>query len=201
MPYTPYHFGPSGLVGLVLRRWIDVPVFVMANVVIDVSVLGDRLFSPADGAVHQFLHFHSLLVGGLVGLLFGASVYWVRLFRTFCEKGMQLLGLAYRASFKKMLLAGLLGAWFHVGIDSLHHVDVQIFWPLCDHNPIIGLLSERISQYTWHMRGWVVRACLFGWSMCFVKYGMLLNAFRLKARIAAIRRFRRLAATHQLAAD
>ena len=39
MPFTPYHFGPSGFVGLVFGKWIDLPVFVLANVIVDVEVL------------------------------------------------------------------------------------------------------------------------------------------------------------------
>ncbi len=31
MPVTPFHFGPSALIGLPLKRWIDIPVFVLAN--------------------------------------------------------------------------------------------------------------------------------------------------------------------------
>ncbi|MHC4299546.1 MAG: hypothetical protein ACYS7Y_19890 [Planctomycetota bacterium] len=45
MPFTPYHFGPSGCVGLILRKWIDVPVFVLTNVIIDIAD-GD-FFNPA----------------------------------------------------------------------------------------------------------------------------------------------------------
>ena len=39
MPFTPYHFGPSGFFGLALKKWIDLPVFLLANVIIDVEVL------------------------------------------------------------------------------------------------------------------------------------------------------------------
>lgn len=200
MPYTPYHFGPSGLVGLLLRRWIDVPVFVLANVAIDLSVLGDDVFAASDNISHQFLHFHTLLVGGLAGLVLGAVMYFTGPLRALCEKGMFWLGLTYKASLKKMLLAGLLGAWFHVAIDSIHHADVQIFWPLLDDNAINNWLNGHYNQYSSVLRCWVVRCCLLSWSLLFIRYGMLTNAFRLKARFAAVRRFRRLIALHQLTA-
>lgn len=38
MPITPYHFGPDGFVGLLFKRWLDPPVFVLANVVVDLEV-------------------------------------------------------------------------------------------------------------------------------------------------------------------
>jgi hypothetical protein len=194
MPYTPYHFGPSGVLGLSLRRWIDFPVFMLANVLIDTSAVGDRLFTPDDGITHQFLHFHTLLVGGLVGLLFGAAVYWIGPARWLCEKTMQWMGLAYRASLKKMLLAGVLGAWFHVGIDSIHHFDVQIFWPLLTDNPVKDFLNGRDNRYSPYLREWVVRGCLLSWAIFVVQYGLIMNAFRLKTRLTAVRRFRRLTA-------
>jgi hypothetical protein len=200
MPYTPYHFGPSGLAGLLLRRWIDVPVFVLANAAIDLSVLGDHLFAAGDEICHQFLHFHTLLVGGLAGLGFGAMMYWTEPLRRLCEKGMQWMGLACRASLKKMLLAGVLGAWFHVGIDSIHHADVQIFWPLCDDNPVNDWLNGPTNQLAPHLREGVVRGCLLGWAVFVVQYGLMMNAFRLRARLAAIRRFRRVIARHQVSA-
>ena len=36
MPFTPYHFGSSGFVGLAFRKWLDVPIFVLANVIVGV---------------------------------------------------------------------------------------------------------------------------------------------------------------------
>jgi hypothetical protein len=160
------------------------------------------VFSPNDGVMHQFLHFHTLLVGGLVGLLTGAIMYVAAPLRTLCEKGMFWMGLTYRASLKKMLLAGLLGAWFHVAIDSIHHMDVQVFWPFFTDNPVNSWFSGRFNQYAPILRECVVRGCLLSWSMLFVTYGLLLNIFRVKTRLAARWRFRRLsAANHQLAAD
>jgi hypothetical protein len=62
MPFTPYHFGPNGFVGLLFRRWIDVPVFLAANVLIDLEVIADKHIQPG-WPVHQVWHFtHYLLV-------------------------------------------------------------------------------------------------------------------------------------------
>ena len=128
MPYTPYHFGPSGFVSLLLYRWIDVPVFIAANVLIDIEVLADHYFQPG-WPVHQLWHFHTLLIGGLVGAVFGAGIYFIKPLRWLCEKFMSLIGLPGKATLLSMMLAGLLGAWLHVFIDSFYHYDVQIVWP------------------------------------------------------------------------
>ncbi|OQY06435.1 MAG: hypothetical protein B6I25_03920 [Planctomycetales bacterium 4572_13] len=128
MPFTPYHFGPSGFVGLLFRRWIDVPVFIAANVLIDVEVIADKFIQPG-WPVHQIWHFHTLLIGGLAGAFFGLVAYYIKPLRWLCEKSMSLIGLPSRATLLSMVLAGLLGAWLHVFIDSFYHYDIQIFWP------------------------------------------------------------------------
>ena len=128
MPFTPYHFGPSGFVGLLFRRWIDVTVFIATNVLVDIEVIADHFLQPG-WPVHQLWHFHTLLIGGLVGAIFGAIVYYIKPFRWFCEKSMALIGLPGRVTLLSMVLAGLLGVWLHVLIDSFYHYDVQIFWP------------------------------------------------------------------------
>ena len=68
MPFTPYHFGPSGFVGLVFRKWIDMPVFVLANVIVDVEVLAVGLFGLG-WPIHRYCH--TLLIGAVVGALWG----------------------------------------------------------------------------------------------------------------------------------
>lgn len=70
MPFTPYHFGPSGLVGLLFRRWIDPLVFVAANIVVDVEVLLS-FFRLTHESAHRVWHVHTLLVGGLSGRFSG----------------------------------------------------------------------------------------------------------------------------------
>lgn len=123
MPFTPYHLGPSGLVGLVFRKWIDVPVFVLANVIIDIEVLLImvlRLGYP----YHRYCH--TLLIGAAVGALWGMAAYPLRgLFK----KMMHALRLSYEPSFWKMAISGTLGACMHVLMDGVYHGDARVFWP------------------------------------------------------------------------
>jgi len=149
MPFTPYHFGPSAFVGLVFKRWLDLPAFVLANVAIDMEVLFciEKTSGPLShwNLPHQVFHFHSLLVGGIVGTVFGLAMFP---FRSIFEKLMNLLRLAYKPAALKMAVSGLLGAWFHVAIDSIYHWDVQMFWPNKSARPLWNLLSrpQIISQ-------------------------------------------------------
>lgn len=134
MPFTPYHFGPSGFVGLALRKWIDIPVFVLANVVIDLEPLAVILFGlnyPLHG------YFHTFLVGTVVALVWGLIAYSGK---SILQRLMKLFHLSYETNFRKMLLSAILGIWFHILLDGQLYTDIQPFWPLKT-NPMYGLLS------------------------------------------------------------
>ncbi len=123
MPFTPYHFGPSGFFGLVFRRWIDVPVFILANVIVDVEVLVIMTFHLG-WPVHRYCH--TLLIGAVVGALWGVVAYPLRpMFKMI----MGLIRIPYKSSLWKMVISGILGAWLHVLIDGAYHFDVRVFWP------------------------------------------------------------------------
>ena len=123
MPFTPYHFGPSGFVGLVFRKWIDVPVFVLANVIVDVEVLVIVAFGLG-WPIHRYCH--TFLVGAAVGMLWGVAAYPLR---HFFKRIMQILYIPYKPRFWKMVVSGVLGVWLHVLIDGAYHSDVKMFWP------------------------------------------------------------------------
>ncbi len=116
MPFTPYHFGPSGFVGLLLRKWIDFPVFMLANVVIDFEVL----------ITHHHAYGHTLLLGAAVGVLWGLAAYPLR---GVFKRLMDFVRLPYKTGRFKMIASGILGVWLHVVIDAMVHYDVRLLWP------------------------------------------------------------------------
>jgi len=123
MPFTPYHFGPSGFISLVLRRWLDIPVFVLANVIVDLEVLiisQFRLGYP----IHRYVH--TLLIGTTAGIVWALAAWPMR---NVFKKIMQILRIPYKPGLWKMLVSGILGVWLHVVIDSIYHPDVHLFWP------------------------------------------------------------------------
>jgi hypothetical protein len=129
MPFTPFHFGPSALISLPLKRWLDIPVFVLANVVIDFepfSVMFFQLNYPLHGYCHTFL------IGGLLGLLWGLVAYPLRpIWRFF----MGIFGLSYQPTLLKMMISGMLGIWLHVFIDSFLYPEMNPFFPMSG-NPL-----------------------------------------------------------------
>ena len=135
MPFTPYHFGPSGFIGLALRKYIDIPVFVLANVVVDIEVLVIGLLGLG-WPVHRYSH--TLLIGAVVGIIWAVIAYRLR---HFFKKIMQILRIPYQTSFWKMAVSGILGVWLHVVIDAIYQWDVRIFWP-SKAKPLYGLISQ-----------------------------------------------------------
>lgn len=131
MPFTLYHFGPSAFLGLALRKWLDFPVFVLANVIVDIEVLFFNRWP-----VHRY--FHTFLIGAIVGACWGLLAHRLRgLFKWL----MQIIRIPYQTSFRKMVVSGVLGVWLHVFADAIYHSDVNIFWP-SKARPLYGLISQ-----------------------------------------------------------
>jgi membrane-bound metal-dependent hydrolase YbcI (DUF457 family) len=123
MPFTPYHFGPSGLIGLIFQKWIDIPVFLLANVIVDLEVL--VISSLGLGyPIHRYVH--TLLIGAGAGTAWALAAWPLR---NIFKKIMQILHIPYKTSLLKMIISGILGVWLHVIIDSIYHPDVRLFWP------------------------------------------------------------------------
>jgi len=123
MPFTPYHFGPSGFIGLLFRKWIDFPVFVLANAIVDFEVLVVMLFTLG---WPKHCYCHTLLIGAAVGALWGLAAYPSR---NLFKKIMQLFHIPYKTSLPKMVISGILGLWLHILIDGAYHSDINILWP------------------------------------------------------------------------
>ena len=140
MPFTPYHFGAHACASLPFHRQLDVPVFIAANVVIDLEPLLVMALD-LDYPLHGYAH--TLLVGGMIGLGFGALVYP---FREPIGLLMGFLRLPYLPSWRRMMLSGMLGAWLHVLFDAPLYRDIRPFYPL-QVNPLYGIASPH-AVYT-----------------------------------------------------
>lgn len=166
MPFTPYHFGPSGFVGLVFKKYIDLPAFVLANVIVDFEVLFGGWPYP-----HRVWHFHTFLGGAVIGAILGLVLYPAR---EFFEWFLGLLHLDYKSNIYKIVISGALGACFHVFIDGIYHWDVQIFWPNQSARPLWKLLSQT------HVK----QLCIAFWIAAVVLYMIMLYiSLRKKKRL------------------
>lgn len=140
MPFTPFHFGPSAALAIPLKKHIDLPIFVFANVIIDLEVLIIMLFKlniPLHG------HVHSFSIGSLVAIGFACMAY---LIKPLLEQIMSIVQFPYETSFKKIVLSSLLGFWFHVLLDAPLYSDIRPFFPF-DWNPFYGLISGKMMYF------------------------------------------------------
>ena len=80
MPYTPFHFGPGLLFGLLLLSYIDFPTFMLANVIVDIEPIL-VLYFDFRYPLHGF--FHSFLGGTVVAFLL--SVVMIRMRPVFSD--------------------------------------------------------------------------------------------------------------------
>jgi membrane-bound metal-dependent hydrolase YbcI (DUF457 family) len=168
LPFTPYHFGPSGFLGLVFRKWIDIPVFMLANVAIDIEVL-IIAFMGLGRPIHRYAH---TLLGGLVlGIVWALAAYPMQgLFK----KTMEILRLKYETSLFKMIASGVLGVWLHILVDGIYHGDVRPFWP----NTRISFWRMILRQvgYKNHnaLKEWVQAGCMVFWIAAILIYLLIL---------------------------
>jgi len=134
MPFTPLHFGPHACVSLPFYRYLDIPIFLGANVAIDIEPLVVMTFN-LDYLLHGYCH--TLLIGGLVGLLFATAAYPLR---HLIGRAMSLLRLPYAPTYAKMAFSGVLGAWLHVLFDAPLYYDIRPFYP-SQANPLYEVVS------------------------------------------------------------
>lgn len=168
MPFTPFHFGPSSCVALPLKRYIDFPVFVFVNVIVDLEPLAVMLFGlnyPLHGYCHTFL------IGSLVGILWAVVAYSGK---GILQKLMRLLHLSYKANFTKMLFSAVLGIWFHILLDALIYPDIRPFYPLMV-NPMYGIITGSA----------VYLICIISFIPALILYTIGVVSFVRKNRLAA----------------
>lgn len=135
MPFTPFHFGPHATVSLPLYRYMDIPIFISANVAVDLEpliVLTYNLNYPLHG------YCHTLLIGGFVGFVFATAAYPLR---SHIGKLMASLRLPYAPTYLKMALSAVVGAWLHILFDAILYLDIHPLYPL-QANPLYGVLSQ-----------------------------------------------------------
>ena len=150
MPFPTYHVGVNAFVGLALRRWVDPFVIVAVNVIVDLEVF----FATDFPQHHRHWYFHTFLVGGIIGALFGLFCWF---FRDLISWAMKRLRIPYKPKLWKMILAGTLGVCIHVLLDSFWHFDVQPLRPFSNKN-----IFYRMFKHSWQndpVHRWIIIIC------------------------------------------
>ena len=146
MPFTPFHFGPSLGLGLPLRKYLHVPTFLLASVIVDIEpflVLVFGLRYPLHGYLHTFLL--AIPVGFILGyFMFLLEEFFQPLYKVF------LLETSDSLSLKSFIFAGSLGTGLHILLDTPLYADITPFYPITAnpfYNPALTL--EIYSLCVW----------------------------------------------------
>jgi len=134
MPFTPFHFGPHACVALPLHRYIDIPVFIGANVIVDIEPLMVMSFN-LDYPLHGYCH--TLLIGGLLGLLWAVIAFPLK---PMFVAIMGFVRFPYNTTFLKMAISGITGVCLHVLFDATIYKEMNPFFPSSG-NPLYGVSS------------------------------------------------------------
>ena len=169
MPFTPFHFGPSACLALPFKKYLDLPAFVLANVIVDLEPLFVILFGIEIYPLHGYCH--TFLFGSFIGFLWGILAFSLRKYFHFF---MSEIRLHYDTNFLKIVISSILGIWFHILLDAPLYSDIKPFYPIIK-NPLYGLIStEEIYIY-----------CLLSFIPAFIFY--LLIAFSSRAATGLLR--------------
>lgn len=134
MPFTPFHFGPGALLHAAAPRQVSFLAFCTANVAIDVESLYNLVNHRHP--VHAFFHSYlgaTLAALALIGLFLALRrcAARIRLPNPLDWQGLSLRPVAIGAA---------LGAWSHVALDSLMHVDIAPLAPWSGRNHLLGIV-------------------------------------------------------------
>lgn len=135
MPFTPYHFGPALLAGVLLFPYFDLVAILVACVILDIEPML-VLFLNLGGPLHGISH--TYLVATVVSFLV-AGVLW--LLRNPIVSVAEVFGVIQEPKKERILAACLFGTYSHVLMDSFLYGEMNPFYPILG-NPFLGLISS-----------------------------------------------------------
>ncbi len=141
MPFTPYHFGPALLIGVVLLPVIDLSTIIIASVVLDLEPLAVLLLN-LPMPLHGF--FHTYLGATIVAVLLSISL-WP--FRSYLNMIVSLFGIHQESNLRAIVIASIIGTYTHVLLDSFLYAEMNPLYPILG-NPFLGLVS---SQFIYNL--------------------------------------------------
>lgn len=155
MPFTPFHMGPGILLKSLLRGSFSLMVFGWAQIIMDIQPL--VVMITGEGHLHGFSHTY---LGATLLAIFAALTG-----KYLSEVGLYLLGLnkswQVKIAWRVVFLSAFVGAYSHVLLDSIMHVDLQPFSPFYAVNPMLGLLTN-LALHQFCVFAGLVGAVIYG---------------------------------------
>jgi len=134
MPFTPYHFGPALLAGVILFPFFDLAAMLIACVILDIEPML-ILFLGLGGPLHGISH--TYLAATVVAVVV-SGVLW--LLREPIKSVMSAFGVVQEPKKVSIFIASLFGTYSHVFMDSFIYSEMSPFFPFLG-NPFLGLIA------------------------------------------------------------
>lgn len=136
MPFTPFHWGPALLFGLLFFSFFDLFSLLISSVIVDIEPFYNLYTHRSGVRLHGFLH--TYLGATLISVPLSLVLY---LFRDYIGKLLEVFKLKQRSSFRKILFTNIFGTYFHIFLDSFLYTDIRPFFPL-QANPLLYMVSS-----------------------------------------------------------
>ncbi|MFC1803728.1 hypothetical protein ACFL0D_07170 [Thermoproteota archaeon] len=151
--FTPYHVGPALLVALLIYPLLDIPTFIIANLILDLEPLAVAL-----GMINWSMHgvFHSITLSSFVGIVLALFMYILRRYTKLIQIGKRL---PQNPSLKDFIVTSIIGVWFHVFLDAFIYSDLNLFYPI-QWNPLVGLIPFQT----------IIKFCVLSLPAAFILY-------------------------------
>ena len=162
MPLNPFHLGPALFFGLILFRYVNLPSFLAANVIVDLEPFFVLLFG-LDYPLHGF--FHSFLGGSLAALALFFVMWKVN---APVQKVMGFFGLRQDTDVRSVGIGCFLGVYFHILLDCFLYTDIMPFYP-SDFNPVYGGFSG-YEVYLFCAASFVLGVLWYGYKVALKKF-------------------------------
>ena len=143
MPFTPFHIVAGASVKAIAPKHFSWSIFTLTNILIDFEPL---YYHFTEGMLsHKF--FHSIIGVSIIAILCAT------LGKPFCEYGLKLWNNSLAPEDKKWLGSGIkishlsawtgavIGAYSHLILDSIMHLDIKPLAPFTDENLLLGILG------------------------------------------------------------
>lgn len=157
MPFTPFHFGPSFLLGMLFVSHVNMAAILLASVIIDIEPIYCLTTDSCrlHGILHTYVGATTLSVFVIPAIYFGKKPL---------QRLSELFGVRQDYSIKSIVIGSLVGALSHVFLDSFLYSELLPFWPIVNSNPFVGLLNSD-TVYLITIIGFVAGATVYFWRL------------------------------------
>lgn len=133
MPLTPLHLGPGLALGMVFKRWVNLPSILLASIIVDVRAVYLAVFLGDWSNLHGF--FHTFVGATTLGL---STIVLVWLLRRPLSSLSKTMKIEQDYSLTSIVAGSLIGVYGHIVLDSYMHMDMNPLWPFYEGNPMYG---------------------------------------------------------------